>query len=164
MKKAVFLLALLMAQFAQATDYVLPIIECDGSANVRAKPTTKSTILTELNYQSSAHKVLGKQGNWYHIDLPNQKSGYVHKSQVMIMHYYVVDSKDGSANVRDGHFPYSESIGKTNVLKVLTNGTRVQIIPELNKGDWFFYSQQGLANKDEESEGYIHKSQLKKVD
>lgn len=155
MKKALFLLALLMAPFAQATDYVLPIIECDGSANVRAKPTTKSAILTELDYQSSAHKVLGKQGNWYHIELPKQTSGFVHKSQVMIMHYYVVNSKDGLANVRDGHFPWdSQSIGETEILKVLPNGTRVQIIPEFNKGDWLYYNQ----------EGYIHKSQLKKID
>lgn len=63
MKKYLFInLLLLISSGVYASDYVLPIIECDGSANVRAKATAKSDILTKLDYLSKPHKILAKQG------------------------------------------------------------------------------------------------------
>ena len=54
--------------------------------------------------------------------------------------------------------------------KMLDNGTRAQIIPKLNRGDWLYYTNQGAyTEKDEYGnnehiDGYIHKSQLRRAD
>lgn len=171
MKKILFMsLLLLISSGIYASDYVLPIIECDGSANVRAKATTKSDILMNLDYHSKPHKILAKQGKWYRIELANKQSGFVHHSQIQIVHKYVVNSADGSANVRDIFFPEHLPINKKEIVSTLSNGTVVQIIPQHNKGDWLFYTNQGsYREKDEygneKSEtGYIHKSLLRKLD
>ena len=152
-KMALFLTVLLSSAAAQAADYFLPHTECDGSANVRAAPDTRSKIMTVLDYESKKHKILSKQGKWFHIQLDGHRTGYVHQSQGFIVHNYVVASPDGSANV-----------------KTLPNGTRVQIAPAFRKGDWLWYSNQGAyTEKDEYGhhvsiQGYIHKSQLRRVE
>ena len=106
MKKiALFLTVLLSSAVAQAADYFLPYTECDGSANVRSAPDTRSKIMTVLDYESKKHKILSKQGKWFHIQLDGHRTGYVHQSQGFIVHNYVVASPDGSANVRNNSYP-----------------------------------------------------------
>ena len=172
MKKRLFPLLLAAAILpAQAADYFLPDIECDGSANVRAAPDTHSKILTELDYRSTQHKILGRQGKWLRIQLNGGRTGYVHQSQGYIVQNYIVASPDGSANVRLERADVGQPItGQSEILTTLLNGTRVQIIPKLNRGDWLYYTNQGAyTEKDEYGDnklisGYIHKSQLRRAD
>ncbi|MBH5330356.1 SH3 domain-containing protein [Eikenella sp. S3360] len=153
---------------AQAADYFLPNAECDGSANIRSEPNTHSRILAVLNYASPQHKILGSQGRWFRIQLDGNRTGYVHQSQGFIVQNYIVASPDGSANVRsiDPWYP----AGRAPVIKTLPNGTRVQIVPSLSKGSWLLYDNQGAyTEKDEYGndavfQGYIHKSQLRRID
>ena len=85
------------------------------------------------------------------------------------MHNYVVASPDGSANVRNNSYP-EEPISQGEIIKTLPNGTRVQIAPTFRKGDWLWYSNQGAYTEKNEDgnnvsiQGYIHKSQLKRID
>ena len=165
MKKHLFPLLLAAAMLpAQAADYFLPDIECDGSANVRTAPDTHSKILTELDYRSTQHKILGRQGKWLRIQLNGSHTGYVHQSQGYIVQNYIVASPDGAANVRsiDPGYP----IGRAPVIKTLPNGTRVQIVPGSSKGSWLLYDNQGAytENVDAVFQGYIHKSQLRRAD
>ena len=98
MKKLLFPLMLAAAMLpAQAADYFLPDIECDGDANVRTAPDTRSKILTVLDYRSTQHKILGRQGKWLRIQLNGSRTGYVHQSQGYIVQNYIVASPDGSA-------------------------------------------------------------------
>ena len=61
MKKLLLPLLLTAAMLpAQAADYFLPDAECDGSANVRAAPDTRSKILAELDSESPQRKILGR--------------------------------------------------------------------------------------------------------
>ena len=83
---ALFLTVLLSSAAAKAADYFLPHTECDGSANVRVAPDTRSKIMTVLNYESRKHKILRKQGKWFHIQLDGIRTGYVHQSQGFIVH------------------------------------------------------------------------------
>ena len=165
MKKLLFPLLLAAAMLpAQAADYFLPDAECDGSANVRTAPDTRSKILTVLNYESPQHKILGRQGKWLRIQLNGGRTGYVHQSQGYIVQNYIVASPDGAANVRsiDPGYP----IGRAPVIKTLPNGTRVQIVPGSSKGSWLLYDNQGAytENVDASFQGYIHKSQLRRAD
>ena len=167
MKKLLFPLLLAAAMLpAQAADYFLPDAECDGSANVRAAPDTHSKILTELNYLSTQHKILGRQGKWLRIQLNGGRTGYVHQSQGYIVQNYIVASPDGSANVRHNVIDQGQPItGQSEIFTTLPNGTRVQIIPKLNRGDWLYYTNQGAYTEDNKLiYGYIHKSQLRRAD
>lgn len=171
MKKILLACAILLAATsAQAADYFLPYIECDGTANVRSAPTTQSPVLLRLDHTSAQHKITGRQGQWYRLTLPRGKTGFVHQSQGYIVKNYIVAAPDGSANLRHGSFPNGVPIGQTEILKTFANGTRVQIVPKLSQGDWLFHNNQGTdAAKDESGhpswiEGYIHKSQLRLSD
>ena len=170
MKKiALFLTVLLSSAAAQAADYFLPYTECDGSANVRAAPDTRSKIMTVLDYESKKHKILSKQGKWFHIQLDGHRTGYVHQSQGFIVHNYVVASPDGSANVRSIDY-FKGPIGQAEIIKTLPNGTYVQIVPSLRKGDWLLYDNKGAYTEKNEYghhvsiQGYIYKSQLRRVE
>ena len=164
MKKLLFPLLLAAMLSAQAADYFLPYTEADGSANVRAAPDTHSKILTVLDYRSPQREILGRQGGWFHIRLNNGRTGYVHQSQGYIVQNYIVASPDGAANVRsiDPGYP----VGRAPVIKTLSNGTRVQIVPVSSKGSWLLYDNQGAytENVDVSFQGYIHKSQLRRAD
>ena len=173
MKKLLFPLMLAAAMLpAQAADYFLPDIECDGSANVRTAPDTRSKILTVLDYRSTQHKILGRQGKWLRIQLNGSRTGYVHQSQGYIVQNYIVASPDGSANVR--HNVIDEEgqpiTRQSEIIATLPNGTRAQIIPKLNRGDWLYYTNQGAYTEKNEYGnnelifGYIHKSQLRRAD
>ena len=168
-KMALFLTVLLSSAAAKAADYFLPHTECDGSANVRVAPDTRSKIMTVLNYESRKHKILRKQGKWFHIQLDGIRTGYVHQSQGFIVHNYVVASPDGSANVHSIDY-FKGPIGQAEIIKTLPNGTYVQIVPSLRKGDWLLYDNQGAYTEKEEYshhvsiQGYIHKSQLRRVE
>ena len=171
MKKLLFLLLLAAMLPAQAADYFLPYTEADGSANVRTAPNTHSKILTVLDYRSAQREILGRQGGWFHIRLNNGRTGYVHQNQGYIVQNYIVASPDGSANVRHNVIDEGQPITRqSEILTTLPNGTRAQIIPKLNRGDWLYYTNQGAyTEKDEYGnnkhiEGYIHKSQLRRAD
>ena len=165
MKKLLFPLLFAAAMLpAQAADYFLPYTEADGSANVRAASDMHSKILTVLDYRSTQHKILGRQGKWLRIQLNGGRTGYVHQSQGYIVQNYIVASHDGAGNVRsiDPGYP----VGRAPVIKTLPNGTRVQIVPILSKGSWLLYDNQGAytENVDASFQGYIHKSQLRRAD
>ena len=157
---------------AQAADYFLPDAECDGSANVRAAPDTRSKILAELDSESPQRKILGRQGKWLRIQLNGGRTGYVHQSKGYIVQNYIVASPDGSANVR--HNVIDEEglpiTRQSEIVATLPNGTRAQIIPKLNRGDWLYYTNQGAYTEKNEYgnnvhiDGYIHKSQLRRAD
>ena len=167
MKKLLFPLLLAAAMLpAQAADYFLPYTEADGSANVRAAPDTHSKILTVLDSNSPQRKILGRQGKWLRIQLNGGRTGYVHQSQGYIVQNYIVASPDGSANVRHNVIDEGQPItGQSEILITLPNGTRVQIIPKLNRGDWLYYTNQGAYTEDNKLfSGYIHKSQLRRAD
>ena len=171
MKKLLFVLLLAAMLPAQAADYFLPYTEADGSANVRAEPNTHSKILTVLDYHSPQRKILSRQGGWFHIRLNNGRTGYVHQSQGYIVQNYIVASPDGAANVRHNVIDEGQPITRqSEILTTLPNGTRAQIIPKLNRGDWLYYTNQGAYTEKNEYgnnvhiEGYIHKSQLRRAD
>ena len=172
MKKLLFPLLLAATMLpAQAADYFLPDAECDGSANVRAAPDTRSKILTVLDSRSRQRKILDRQGKWLRIQLNGGRTGYVHQSQGYIVQNYIVASPDGSANVRHNVIDEGQPITRqSEILTTLPNGTRAQIIPKLNRGDWLYYTNQGAyTEKDEYGnnkhiDGYIHKSQLRRAD
>lgn len=171
MKKLLFPLLLAAMLPAQAADYFLPDAECDGSANVRTAPNTRSKILTVLDADSPQHKILGRQGKWLHIQLNGGRTGYVHQSQGYIVQNYIVTSPDGSANVRHERIDYSQPITRqSEIVATLPNGTRAQIIPKWNRGDWLYYTNQGAYTEKNEYgnnkliSGYIHKSQLRRAD
>ena len=67
---------------------------------------------------------------------------------------FVVDTKDGYANVRN------EATKNSDVIGELKNGRVVTSIKEHQKGDWYYieYEAEGTPF----DYGYIHKSQLKK--
>ena len=168
MKK--LLLPLLLAAAilpAQAADYFLPDAECDGSANVRAAPDTRSKILAELDSESPQRKILGRQGKWLRIQLNGGRTGYVHQSQGYIVQNYIVASPDGSANVRHERVDVGQPITRqSEIVATLPNGTRAQIVPGSSKGSWLLYDNQGAytENVDAAFQGYIHKSQLRRAD
>ena len=168
MKKLLFPLLFAAAMLpAQAADYFLPYTEADGSANARAAPDTHSKILTELDYRSTQHKILGRQGKWLRIQLNGGRTGYVHQSQGYIVQNYIVASPDGSANVRNNVIDQGQPItGQSKIFTTLPNGTRVQIVPISSKGSWLLYDNQGAytENVDASFQGYIHKSQLRRAD
>ena len=172
MKKLLFPLMLAAAMLpAQAADYFLPDAECDGSANVRATPDTHSKILTVLDSDSPQHKILGRQGSWLRIQLNSGRTGYVHQSQGYIVQNYIVASPDGAANVRHERVDVGQPITRqSEIVATLPNGTRAQIIPKWNRGDWLYYTNQGAYTEKNEYgnnkhiSGYIHKSQLRRAD
>ena len=67
---------------------------------------------------------------------------------------YVVDAKDGYANVRN------EATKNSDVIGELKNGRVVTSIKEHQKGDWYYIEYE--ADGTPFDYGYIHKSQLKK--
>ena len=83
------------------------------------------------------------------------------------MQNYIVASPNGSANVHSIH-PGCPT-GRAPIIKTLSNGTRVQIVPGVSKDNWLLYDNQGVyTEKDEYGndavfQGYIHKSQLRRV-
>ena len=96
----------------------------------------------------------------------NSRTGYVHQSQGYIVQNYIIASPDGSANVRNNVIDQGQPItGQSEIFTTLPNGTRVQIIPKLNRGDWLYYTSQGAYTEDNKLiSGYIHKSQLRRAD
>ena len=105
------------------------------------------------------------------IQLNGGHTGYVHQSQGYIVQNYIVASPDGSANVRHNVIDEGQPItGQSEILTTLPNGTRAQIIPKLNRGDWLYYTNQGAYTEKNEYgnnvhiDGYIHKSQLRRAD
>ena len=105
------------------------------------------------------------------IQLNGGRTGYVHQSQGYIVQNYIVASPDGSANVRHNVIDEGQPItGQSEILTTLPNGTRAQIIPKWNRGDWLYYTNQGAYTEKNEYgnneliSGYIHKSQLRRAD
>ena len=147
MKKLLFPLLLAAAMLpAQAADYFLPDAECDGSANVRAAPDTRSKILAELDSESPQRKILGRQGKWLRIQLNGGRTGYVHQSQGYIVQNYIVASPDGSANVRAAPDTHSK------ILAVLDSESPQRKILG-RQGGWFHIRLNNGRT------GYVHQSQ-----
>lgn len=163
------LTAALLALFAlpaMSKEYLKPNVDCDGcSANVRAQPTSKSRVVEQLTSESAVDKleIISKKGDWYHIRLgsdANDTLGYIHKSQVYRVQTYVVDSRDGSANLREAHLENGKlskkrpSTKDNAVIDVIPNGTELLIRVDYKRGDWLFV--------DDPAVGFVHKSQVRK--
>lgn len=52
-----------------------------GQANIRSAATVESKIVITLS-QGDQLKVIGESGNWYQVELPGKKEGWIHKSLV----------------------------------------------------------------------------------
>ncbi len=142
---------------AAAQTYVVPEpnMQPDGRVNIRAQPTTQSRILLQLEESDEKLAFLGRQGNWYRIRRSragNDLYGYIHKSQVHLLHSYRVISSDGYANVRDASESRVDREGAP--IAQLRTGTRVLVHPEQNMGNWLFISEPVI--------GFVHKSQLRR--
>lgn len=162
MKKLLLTAMLFLTQLTYATDYFMADVECDNHANIRAKPTTNSQVLTKLDFDSQIYKITGKSGNWYKLDM-NGMTGYVHNSQDYIAKKYQVISPDGYANVRTSSqiLPMTERSVETT----LPTGKTFFVNPQMTDGNWLFYSNQGDSKySNGVIEGYIHNSQVKMID
>lgn len=155
----------------QAADYFLPTdLECDGHVNVRSQPNTKGKILAQLVYRSPIYRITGKQGNWYRLDM-NGKTGFVYRNQGDVVQKYLIASPDGFANLREANPVVGVKIPmmQRRIMEKLPNGTVFYNQATLNEGDWFFYSNQGNVQKNDPNgndivNGFIHKSQLERLD
>jgi len=67
---------------------------------------------------------------------------------------YVVDAKDGYANLRE------KANSKSKVIKKLKNKDEMVLWHE--EGEWFYVGAEPNDKNSDMTDGYIHKSQLKK--
>ena len=136
---------------------VFEVNSSDESANLREKASSSSRILARLDNEEDG-EIIKKEGNWYYVKYKTGNGkmlyGYIHDSQIAVREIYVVNSKDGYANVRNLDSSSSQ------ILEKLSNGTKV--IKHSEKGEWYsikFNVNDGLG----EDYGYIHKSQVRKM-
>ena len=135
---------------------IFEVNSSDESANLREKASSSSRILARLDNEEDG-EIIKKEGNWYYVKYKTRNGkmlyGYIHDSQIAVGEIYVVNSKDGYANVRNLNSSSSP------ILEKLSNGTKV--IKYSQKGEWYYikFTVKGLG----EDYGYIHKSQVKKI-
>ena len=136
---------------------IFEVNSSDESANLREKASSSSRILARLDNEEDG-EIIKKEGNWYYVKYKTRNGkmlyGYIHDSQIAVGEIYVVNSKDGYANVRNLNSSSSP------ILEKLSNGTKV--IKYSQKGEWYsikFNVNDGLG----EDYGYIHKSQVRKM-
>ena len=136
---------------------VFEVNSSDESANLREKASSSSRILARLDNQEEG-EIIKKEGKWYYVKYKTRNGkmiyGYIHDSQIAVGEIYVVNSKDGYANVR------ALNSSSSQILEKLSNGTKV--IKHSEKGEWYsikFNVNDGLG----EDYGYIHKSQVRKM-
>lgn len=172
MKKLLVFFMFLLSLTGLAKGY-LAVISKDGYANLRKEPTIKSEILKKVDNNYNIYELYpdkfdtsDEHEDWYFVQVEKQSGkgeyysevGYIHKSQLeKHQEIYIASSKDGYINVR------SKANTTSEILTKLYNGERVKRYPEKTVGDWY-YVYYGLEDESilETTEGYIHKSQLKK--
>ena len=172
MKKILVFFMLLLSLTALAEGY-LAVTSKDGYANLRKEASTKSKILkkiddsyTILEVSPNEFKEFARYENWYLVAVEKSSDkdgyysemGYIHKSQLgKHPEIYVTSSKDDHINVR------AKANSTSQILVTLDSGMHVRRYPEKTVGDWYYvnYGLEG-AIAPVTTEGYIHKSQLKK--
>ena len=146
----------------------------DDYVNLRSKPSASSKVLAQLEIGDYVTRYPEKTvGDWYYVDYDDKMyyvdqhggfqetvlySGYIHKSQLgKHQEIYVTSSKDDHINVR------AKPNTSLQILVTLDSGMYVRRYPEKTVGDWYYvnYGLEG-AIAPITTEGYIHKSQLKK--
>ena len=154
----------------------LIVISKDGYANLREKASTNSKIKNRID---NSYDIINfdtmKEKDWYYVITfnPPKKAeynenynyhygeGYIHESQVAIHpETYITSSKDGYVNVRSKPSTSSKVLDELYLSDY--NDIYVTRHPEKTVGDWYYvdYDEQGPVSG--LSQGYIHKSQLKK--
>ena len=158
----------LLSLISLAEEY-LAVISKDGYANLREEASTKSKILKKVDNSYTIvnlEPMEDKDNNWYWVivekgspkDVYDYGEGYIHKSQLgKHPEIYVTSSKDDHINVR------AKANSTSQILVTLDSGMHVRRYPEKTVGDWYYvnYGLEG-AIAPVTTEGYIHKSQLKK--
>lgn len=85
------MVAILLAGCAMVTEKKVPTVTEKkvpaeiwikvGQANIRSAATVESKIVITLR-QGDQLKVIGESGNWYQVELPGKKEGWIHKSLI----------------------------------------------------------------------------------
>mgnify|MGYP000861247882 CR=1 FL=1 len=143
----------------------LIVISKDGYANLREKPTVKSTILKKIDNSYTILDLHLDEDDWHGVyveknskkDRLFSQEGYIHKSQLAIHpETYITSSKDGYINVR------SKPSTSSKILAELPNDAYVTRHPKKTVGDWYYVDFDADGGAPALAQGYIHKSQLKK--
>lgn len=134
----------------------------DGYANMRKYPDKNSQVTVKISNGESLHMGV-PVGEWYYFyknGYSERKSygGFIHKSQVEKAYgeIFAVESREGYTNMREK--PNSNS----KILKTLKNGDKVEKFGA--DGDWITIELGYDKSKGNYIEGYIHRSQLRKVE
>lgn len=172
MKKMLVFFIFLLSLTTLAKGY-LAVTSKDGYANLRKEASTKSKILKKIDNSYTIFEVnpneleeFARYEDWYLVAVEKSSDkdgyyseiGYIHKSQLgKHPEIYVTSSKDNHVNVR------AKANTSSEILITLDSGMHVRRYPEKTKGDWYYinYGLEG-AIFPITTEGYIHKSQLKK--
>ena len=167
MKKILlFLMFLILSLTSLAERFV--VSSKDGYANLREEASIKSKVIKKVNNSYTIFNPIPEDNNryrdWYFVEIESKSkeeaaTGYIHKSQLgKHQEIYVTSSKDGHINVR------AKPNTSLQILVTLDSGMYVRRYPEKTVGDWYYvnYGLEG-AIAPITTEGYIHKSQLKKV-
>ena len=160
MKKILVFLMFLLSLTTMAERFV--IISKDGYSNLREEASTNSKVLAKVDNSYTIFNLYTNEKDWYYVKIERDGNyseiGYIHKSQLGIHpETYVTSSKDGYVNVR------SKPSTSSKVLVQLDNNDYVTRHPEKTVGDWYYVDYEDEGGVTALAEGYIHKSQLKKV-
>ena len=165
MKKILVFFMFLLSLTSLAERFI--VISKDGYANLREKASTKSKVLAKVDnsyliYNTNSYN---ENKDWYFVQIEKNKNhfnvGYIHKSQLEIHpETYVLSSKDEYVNVRSKPSTSSKVLDELYLSDY--NDIYVTRHPEKTVGDWYYvdYDEQGPVSG--LSQGYIHRSQLKK--
>ena len=165
MKKILVFFMFLLSLTSLAQRFV--VVSKDGYANLREEASTKSKILAKVDNSYIIYNIdvfydpEEENTDWYCVGVDKNdffETGCIHKSQ-LAMHpeTYVTSSKEGYVNVR------AKPSTSSKVLFVLDiDKSYVTRHPKKTVGDWYYVD---YYNGGETAlyQGYIHKSQLKKV-
>ena len=164
MKKILVFFMFLLSLTSLAVKFA--VVSKDGYANLREKSTVKSTILKKIDNSYTILDLHLDEDDWHgvYVEKNSKKDGlfsqegYIHKSQLAIHpETYITSSKDDYINVRS-------KPSKTSEVKYeVENGLYVTRHPEKTVGDWYYVDYEDEGGFTALAEGYIHKSQLKKV-
>lgn len=100
-----------------------------GSLRLRAEPTVGSEILGVFQ-EGTKLKILGEDGDWYHVEVPSGETGYMNRAYVLITARAEVENGDLNVNLRDTPSTDAEILGQ------YPSGTEVAVLGEAGYG-WY---------------------------